>query len=182
MRFGFRKKVRMDMTEFVYVTYINATPENVWNALLDNEMIKQYWGRHKNVSDWKVGSIWLHQDYDTDTTDIEGKVIEVEEPKRLVLTWAGATEKLRKEKPSRVTFIVELFLDVTRLTVKHDELEAGSKMLDGIRAGVAQCALGFENTAGDGQASANDHETMEWTAWVGSTYSFEDLLTREVEQ
>jgi hypothetical protein len=29
---------------------------------------------------------------------------------------------LRKEKPSRVTFIVELFLDVTRLTLRHDEL------------------------------------------------------------
>lgn len=34
----------MDTTEFVYVTYINATPETVWGALLDNDMIKQYWG------------------------------------------------------------------------------------------------------------------------------------------
>jgi len=125
----------MDTTEFVYVTYINAMPQKVWNALLDNEMIKQYWGRHKNVSDWNVGSIWLHQDYDTDTTDIEGKVIEVDGPKRLVLTWVGATGDLRKEKPSRVTLIVEPFLDVTRLTLKHDELEAGSKMLAGITAG-----------------------------------------------
>jgi uncharacterized protein YndB with AHSA1/START domain len=76
----------METTEFVYVTYIKSTPENVWNALLDNEMIRQYWGRHKNVSDWKVGSMWLHQDYDTDDTDIEGKVVEIEEPRRLVLT------------------------------------------------------------------------------------------------
>jgi uncharacterized protein YndB with AHSA1/START domain len=112
----------MSTTEFVYVTYINTTPQKVWNALLDNEMIKQYWGRHKNVSDWKVGSIWLHQDYDSDTTDIEGKVVAIEEPKRLVLTWAGATKDLRSEKPSRVTFNVEAFLDITRLTLKHDDL------------------------------------------------------------
>jgi uncharacterized protein YndB with AHSA1/START domain len=122
-------------TEFVYVTYINAMPQAVWNALLDNEMIRQYWGRHKNVSDWKVGSIWLHQDYDSDTTDIEGKVVACEEPNRLILTWVGAAEGLRGEKPSQVTFNVEPFLDVTRLTLTHDELEPESKMLAGIKAG-----------------------------------------------
>ena len=122
-------------TEFVYVTYINAMPQTVWNALLDNKMIRQYWGRHKNVSDWKVGSIWLHQDYDSDTTDIEGKVVACDEPTRLILTWVGAAEDLRSEKPSRVVFHVEPFLDVTRLTLTHDELEPDSKMFAGIKAG-----------------------------------------------
>jgi uncharacterized protein YndB with AHSA1/START domain len=125
----------MSSAEFVYVTYINTTPEKVWKALIDNEMIKQYWGRHKNVSDWKVGSTWLHQDYDSGTTDIEGKIVEVEAPQRLVLTWAGANEDLRNEKSSRVTFKIEPYLDVARLTLTHDELEAGSKMLEGITAG-----------------------------------------------
>src|SRR5437879_3111782 len=32
-----------DSAEFVYVTYINTTPEKVWNALMDDEIIKQYW-------------------------------------------------------------------------------------------------------------------------------------------
>jgi uncharacterized protein YndB with AHSA1/START domain len=121
--------------KFIYVTYINTTPEKVWNALIDNEMIKQYWSRHKNVSDWKVGSTWLHQDYDSGTIDIDGKVVEFEAPKRLVLTWAGANEDLRKEKPSRVTFEIEPFFDVARLTLTHHELETGSKMLEGITAG-----------------------------------------------
>jgi uncharacterized protein YndB with AHSA1/START domain len=125
----------MNSAQFVYVTYINTTPEKVWAALIDNEMIKQYWSRHKNMSDWKVGSTWLHQDYDSGATDIEGKVVEVEAPRRLVLTWAGANEDLRNEKPSRVTFDIRSFLDVVRLTLTHDELEAGSKMFEGIAAG-----------------------------------------------
>ena len=125
----------MNSVQFVYVTYINTAPEKVWDALIDNEMIKQYWSRHKNMSDWKVGSTWLHQDYDSGTTDIEGKVIEIEAPQRLVLTWTGANEDLRSEKPSRVTFDIRPFLDVARLTLTHDELEAGSKMFEGITAG-----------------------------------------------
>jgi uncharacterized protein YndB with AHSA1/START domain len=40
---------------FVYVTYIAASPEKVWKALLDGEFTRQYWG-HENVSDWKPGS------------------------------------------------------------------------------------------------------------------------------
>lgn len=43
----------MSYTEFRYFTYIAASPERVWSALLDNELIKQYWGRHQKVSDWK---------------------------------------------------------------------------------------------------------------------------------
>ena len=125
----------MSSAVFVYVTYLNATPEKVWKALIDNELIRQYWGRHKNVSDWKVGSIWLHEDYDSGAIDIEGKVVAVEPPQRLVLTWIGANQALRKERPSLVTFEIEPSLGIARLTLTHSELEAGSKMLEGISEG-----------------------------------------------
>ena len=142
----------MNTTEFVYVTYINTTPEKLWCALLDNEMIKQYWGNHKNVSDWQVGSNWLHQDYDTGTTDIEGKVVEVDEPRRLVLTWAGARDELLSEKPSRVTFKIEPFLDVARLTLTHDKLEEGSNMLKGVTEGWPKVVSSLKTLLETGQA------------------------------
>ncbi len=45
-------------------------------------MTKQYWGRHKNVSDWRVGSTWKHQDYDdAGIVDIVGKVVESTPPR-----------------------------------------------------------------------------------------------------
>ena len=53
----------MDKPKVVYVTYINTTPEKVWNALIDGEMTKLYWGHSRNVSDWQVGSMWTHEDY-----------------------------------------------------------------------------------------------------------------------
>jgi DNA-binding transcriptional ArsR family regulator len=52
-----------DRPTFVYVTYIESTPDKVWNALTDADLTAQYWG-HSNVSDWKVGSRWEHQRLD----------------------------------------------------------------------------------------------------------------------
>ena len=46
--------------KFEYVSYIEATPEQVWRALTDADLSAEYWG-HRNVSDWQVGSRWEHQ-------------------------------------------------------------------------------------------------------------------------
>ncbi len=85
----------MDKAKFVYVIYIASTPEKVWNALLDGEMTKDYWGRHRNVSDWKPGSSWSHNDYDTGQADVVGEVVEADPPHKLVLTWDSAKPEYR---------------------------------------------------------------------------------------
>jgi uncharacterized protein YndB with AHSA1/START domain len=103
----------------VYVTYIQTTPEKVWNALFDKELTKLYWGVHKNVSDWKPGSKWEQQDYDSGEVKTGGQVLEIDAPKRLVLTWSGARFD---EPPSKVTFLVEEQFGAAKLTVTHEEL------------------------------------------------------------
>ncbi len=116
----------MDKPKVVYVTYINSTPEKVWNALLDGEMTKLYWGHSRNVSDWKPGSAWRHEDYaDPSIVDVAGKVLESSPPKRLVLTWGRPADAGNPAKHSRVTFEIESFFDAVRLTVVHDEFEPG---------------------------------------------------------
>jgi len=126
----------MSKPKFVYVTYISTTPEKVWAALTDGEVTKQYWGRHNNVSDWQAGSAWKHQDYDDPAkVDIVGTVVESTPPRRLVVTWAFPTDDEDPAKTSRVTYDIEPFRDVVRLTVTHDELEPDSSMLHGITAG-----------------------------------------------
>jgi uncharacterized protein YndB with AHSA1/START domain len=123
-------------TEFVYVTYISTTAEKVWNALQDAEMTKLFWGRARNVSDWKVGSSWTHGSYDdASVIDVVGKVVESEPPKRLVVTWESAREEHRDATPSRVTYLIEEVFGAVRLTVTHDELLPGSKMLKGVSSG-----------------------------------------------
>lgn len=125
----------MDKPEFVYVTYISAPPEKIWEALVTPEITRKYW-QHENVSDWKPGSKWEHRGADRERAlRLVGKVVEFSPPRRLVMTWAFPSDEGREEKHSRVTFEIEKVRGVTRLTMTHDRLEPGSEMLEGITAG-----------------------------------------------
>lgn len=120
-----------DKPAFVYVTYIESTPEQVWHALTDAEVSASYWGHH-NVSDWKVGSRWEHQRTDgSGIADVVGTVVESDPPTRLVTTWAPPDDT-DHEHETRVTFAIEQHGDIVRLTVTHEDLANEAE-----RAGVA---------------------------------------------
>jgi uncharacterized protein YndB with AHSA1/START domain/DNA-binding transcriptional ArsR family regulator len=102
--------------EFVYVTYIESTPERVWQALTDADVTARYWG-HRNVSDWQVGSPWAHRRVDgSEVDDVVGQVVEADPPRRLVTTWADPAEP---SVTSTVTFRIEAYGEIVRLTVTH---------------------------------------------------------------
>jgi len=124
-----------ETTSFIYVTYIASTPQKVFDAITRPELARRYWG-HENVSDWKQGSKWEHvRANDERSVELVGKVVEVAPPARLVMTWANASEAADPSAYSRVTFDIAEYDDMVRLTVTHDELEAGSGMANGIQRG-----------------------------------------------
>ena len=121
--------------DFVYTIYIAAGVDRVWNGLIDRELTKAYWS-HFNVSDWKPGSRWEHVRSDeSGKVDIVGKVIEIAPPHRLVTSWSFPEDEGDPDKVSRVTYELEALGGSTRLTVTHSELEAGSGMEAGVKAG-----------------------------------------------
>ena len=112
----------MSDQRFVYVTYIAATAQQVWDALLKGELTRQYWG-HENVSDWRPGSKWQHvADDGKRTVKLVGEVLESVPNKRLVMTWGEAVAAADKAKRSRVAIDIETVGEMVRLTVTHDEL------------------------------------------------------------
>ena len=125
----------MAKPDFVYVTYISASPGKIWNALVDPQTTAKYW-QHVNLSDWKPGSKWEHRDNDSKgKLRLVGKVVEVSPPRRLVLTWARPEDEANEERHSRATFEIQPVGDVVRLTVTHDHLEPDSEMLESISEG-----------------------------------------------
>ena len=47
----------MGKPEFIYVTYIETTPEKLWHALTDGDFTQRYWFGARLRSDWKVGLV-----------------------------------------------------------------------------------------------------------------------------
>lgn len=109
--------------DYVYTTYIHATPERVWHALTDAELTSRFWG-HAQVSDWTVGSTVEHRRIDgSGVADAAGTVIEVDRPRRLAFTFDDPKRVGDATfEPSLVTFDIEQYHDIVKLTVTHGHL------------------------------------------------------------
>jgi len=120
--------------EFVYVTYIETTPEKLWQALTSSEFSRRYWFGTELKTDWKIGSPFALVTNGT-TTDV-GEVLEFDRPRRLSYTFHHVlSEAARKERPTRVVFQLEPHGKLVKLTLTHEDFEAGSVILDGISKG-----------------------------------------------
>ncbi len=109
--------------DYVYTTYIRATPEQVWDALTDPDVTARFWG-HSQISDWRVGSRVDHVRVDgSGIADASGTVIEFDRPRRLVF---GFDDPARQDdptfEPSVVAFDIEPGRDIVKLTVSHTSL------------------------------------------------------------
>ena len=131
--------IMTDRPNYVYVTYIESSPERVWEALTDADLTGQYWG-HSNVSDWQVGSGWEHRRVDgSGIADVVGTVLESVPPRRLTMTFDPPGET-PAGGPSKVTFDIEPYHEIVRLTVTHENLP-DSGALEAVSAGwPAVCA------------------------------------------
>lgn len=121
----------MEKPKLIYTTFIRSTPKKTWEAITNPKFTRQYWAGMVNVSDWNPGSQWEHLNPDKEVW-VMGEVLECDPPKRLVLSWADPDDL--KDK-SVVTFEIEKLKGSVCLTVTHDKLKAGSKMLRGVSWG-----------------------------------------------
>jgi uncharacterized protein YndB with AHSA1/START domain len=127
----------MAESRFVYITYIRAPAEKIWEALTSPETNKAFWGGYFQQSSWAVGDAYRIRDSEGEVWD-EGKVIAVEPPHRLQVTWLHLKDaEMKAEGESLVTFPLEPYGSdgVTRLTVTHEIGVEGSKLIAAISFG-----------------------------------------------
>jgi uncharacterized protein YndB with AHSA1/START domain/DNA-binding transcriptional ArsR family regulator len=122
-----------DRPSAVYVTYIESTPQRVWDALTDADLTGQFWG-HSNVSDWQPGSQWEHRRVDgSGIADVVGTVLVSDPPRQLSMTF-DAPGANPPQGPSKVTFTIEQYHEIVRLTILHENL-ADADALEAVSAG-----------------------------------------------
>jgi uncharacterized protein YndB with AHSA1/START domain len=128
----------------VSTIYIRATPEAIWRALTDPALTARYHGAAFE-SDWKPGSpLRTLRD---GRIDVEGEILEVDPPRRLVHTFrAHWSEATMADPVSRVTWEIEPTAPgICRVTLVHDRLVEGSATARAVTRGGPRILSGIKS-------------------------------------
>jgi len=109
------------MTDHVAVaeTEINASRDEVWDALTDPEQIEKYMFGSRVETDWKQGShITWKGEYEGKSYEDRGKIIEIEPPSRLKLTHFSPMSGKDDLPENHHTLLYELEGDDGRTTLR----------------------------------------------------------------
>ena len=122
----------------VYHIFIKTTPEKLWQALTDGTITAQYYFGTQVESDWQSGSEYTHK-YPDGGVMIQGKIVEIDPPKRLVQTFVpNWYEHADPDHPSTVIWEIEAVGEVCKLTLTHRDLDPQYAPADGIKIGWGQ--------------------------------------------
>ncbi len=144
----------MSRLEFVYVTYIETTPEKLWQALTDGDFTERYWFGHRIASDWNVGSAYRFTRQGAPHSD--GKILISDPLRQLAYTFDGCSAESKRECTSRVTFDIEPSGRSVKLTVTHDNLDEGGVTYCEISGGWPIVLSGLKSLLENGRVPSID--------------------------
>ena len=150
----------MTKPDYAYVTIIAAPPEKVWEGLTSPEFTERYWHSTRVRSSFEVGSsIEFLQEEEVACC---GEILTADRPEKLAYTWSFCRNPETRDEPySRVTFLLDVIPNGTKLTVIHDQFEPGSKTLGMITEGWPYVIAGLKTLLETGAAvdftAGDDH-------------------------
>jgi uncharacterized protein YndB with AHSA1/START domain/DNA-binding transcriptional ArsR family regulator len=139
---------------FVSSVYIKASPETVWRAITESDMTVRYYYGSRVDSDWQPSSPYrMSRD---GALQIDGVIVDADPPRRLVQTFHAVwDEAVRADPPSRVTWeLADAMPGVTRVTIVHEELAAGSATLEQVSGGWPLILSGLKTVLETGEVLA----------------------------
>ncbi len=146
----------MAKSTFVYVTYIRTTPEKLWSALTDAEVMKQYWFGMHAESQWTAGSPWKLVSEKGEIFDT-GEIIEAEPPRRLVIRWQNQFRpELKAEGHSRCTMEIEQSGTAVKLSITHTIEREPSKLIEAVSGGWPKVLSNLKSLLESGSITLQD--------------------------
>lgn len=124
-----------EKSQFVYVTYIRTTVDDLWKALTTPEIMKKYWFGIQFTTDWQKGSTWSMAYADGMLMDA-GEILDIDPGRRLVFKWRHQFRpELKAEGESICAIELERDGDAVKLTVHHSIEKAQSKLIEAVSGG-----------------------------------------------
>ena len=116
-----------------YQIFIMAPAEKIWDALTNGEITPSYYFGAAVESDWQAGSPYSYEG--SRGTFIDGKVLEIEPPHKLVQTFtAHWSDEAKAIGESKVTWLIEQEEDACKLILIHEDLK-NDPFVDGFYEG-----------------------------------------------
>jgi uncharacterized protein YndB with AHSA1/START domain/DNA-binding transcriptional ArsR family regulator len=132
---GLRKQLEtgtdMERPTHVHEIYIRTTPKELWQAITDPQKTRLYWFGALSHSEWTPGARWT-SDAEDGKPYLDGEILEIEPPRRLVHTFHVNSDDAAGDPPSKVTWEITPMGDACRLRLIHEELaEATERYITG---------------------------------------------------
>lgn len=134
----------MDHPSHVYVTYIKAPAETVWNALWDGDQTVLYFYGTRVESSWEPGAPFTYRDEEGNVV-ADGQVLAIDPPHRLELSFHARWDPdLEAEGPVREVWLVEPAGPMTKLVVELWDVATDSKTFADFTGGLPYILSGLK--------------------------------------
>lgn len=151
----------MTNSSFMYVSYIRAPKQKVWDALTKPEFQKIYWFGGHQESDWKKGSSWKMFMPQHGLTD-SGEILESDPPNRVVIKWRNEfMPELKAEGYSRCVMELVQENDLTKLTITHTIEKEGAKLIHAVSGGWPRILSSLKTYLETGSAHGDTRSAAE---------------------
>jgi uncharacterized protein YndB with AHSA1/START domain len=141
----------MSAPQHVFQVYIRATPERLWQAITDPAMTAIYYFGSLIESDFKVGSPLTYKQADG-SVDIDGEVLEVDPPRRLVHSFATRWEQ-NDDPPTTVTWeITPMGSETCLLVMTHGGFTSENATFESVKGGWPMILSGLKTLVETGEA------------------------------
>jgi uncharacterized protein YndB with AHSA1/START domain len=138
--------------QHVYQVWIRTTPDRLWKAITDPQLTKKYFYSTEVRSDFKPnGRIAYYGD--GEELALDGKIVEIDPPRRLVTTFIMShDEEGKDDPPSRVTWEIEQKGEMCKLTLIHDGFESETRTFQQVDSGWPYILSGLKTWLETGQS------------------------------
>lgn len=136
---------KMTVPTHIYQAYIKATPDRVWQAIVDGDVTVDYFYSTRVKSQWNPGSE-IHYAFPDGTLAAKGTVLAIEPGRRVEMTFLPLWDpELEAEGGAREVWLVEEEEgDVTKLTIELHDLSPDSKTFGNFVEGLPHIVSGMK--------------------------------------
>ncbi len=140
-----------DKVTHVLQVFIRTTPDQLWRALTDGNMTRQYYFESIVESSWQPGATYRNRNKEGQDM-IRGEVLEADPPHRLVTTFTPCfVPGWESFTPSKVVWEIEQTGPACKLTLTHSEIDMSQPASDTFFNGWSQILSGLKTLLETGE-------------------------------